>query len=721
VEVVDLSAVLLVGGSSRIPLVGQLVGAELDRPIAVDARPKDVISMGAALFAADTPLPPPGAVEGEVPDWASPPTEPSLPDSPAGGSDPGGDGGANRRPARIAVGVVAVVAVLATAFVLRGKGDEKGDRVGSQASERPTEGYDPRTDGPVADNFDLDGTALDLAWRNDTEGALLGEMSTALLEAAGAEVSGRSIPTNSDALHDGLVAGDIDLGWDGLRQVWRTSLGETGPASADPVELHEAVSAAEAEAPDNHEVVWLDPAAYDPGYTLVVSPENAATSSVRTISDLAGLLDGDGGTATGDVSVCSVLDPTELIDRVEEGYGLELPDWQSTDASELLPQLADGRCTVAIAAPVEGAIDRLDLVPLEDDRGVLGAANPAVGVRSRLLDDLPELRDLFGPVASRLDDSTVRAMMARVGADGEAPATVAQQWLAEQGFIPRPAPTGPPLSEQFDLGGTTFRLGSVETDEQMLLGEITRLSLEATGATVETSSYPPGTTEARDALLAGEIDLYWDHLARVWSLYLDHVHTKRDRQVLYDGIVPADAANGVTWLPPAAFDPGWVVATTRERAAETGVRSIADLEGLPAPGGGDSLVCSEISEALRTWIDDRYGFAPAAFEVVEDDIEGLIDSGDCRFGMVRAATPWFAGLDLVELADPAHAITADGASLAVRTEVADQHPQLAELVERLGDALTQDTVRSLQARVVVDGEDTTDVARSWLQDTGFVP
>ena len=47
----DVAAVLLVGGSSRIPLVGQLVGARLGRPIAVDARPKDAICAGAARIA----------------------------------------------------------------------------------------------------------------------------------------------------------------------------------------------------------------------------------------------------------------------------------------------------------------------------------------------------------------------------------------------------------------------------------------------------------------------------------------------------------------------------------------------------------------------------------------------------------------------------------------------------------------------------------------------
>ncbi len=48
----QLHSVLLVGGSSRIPLVAQLVGAELGRPVAVDAHPKHATSLGAAYQAA---------------------------------------------------------------------------------------------------------------------------------------------------------------------------------------------------------------------------------------------------------------------------------------------------------------------------------------------------------------------------------------------------------------------------------------------------------------------------------------------------------------------------------------------------------------------------------------------------------------------------------------------------------------------------------------------
>ncbi|MGH3866624.1 MAG: Hsp70 family protein [Pseudonocardiaceae bacterium] len=45
----DLDAVLLVGGSSRVPLIAQLVSAELDRPVTVDADPQSAIALGAAL------------------------------------------------------------------------------------------------------------------------------------------------------------------------------------------------------------------------------------------------------------------------------------------------------------------------------------------------------------------------------------------------------------------------------------------------------------------------------------------------------------------------------------------------------------------------------------------------------------------------------------------------------------------------------------------------
>jgi hypothetical protein len=50
----QVSRVLLVGGSSRIPLVAELVSGALGRPIAIDAHPKHAVALGAAVAAAGT-------------------------------------------------------------------------------------------------------------------------------------------------------------------------------------------------------------------------------------------------------------------------------------------------------------------------------------------------------------------------------------------------------------------------------------------------------------------------------------------------------------------------------------------------------------------------------------------------------------------------------------------------------------------------------------------
>jgi actin-like ATPase involved in cell morphogenesis len=62
----DLSAVLLAGGSSRVPLVTQLVFEEFDRPVRVTQHPKFTVALGAATVAAQ-------ALDRPAPAFAPPP------------------------------------------------------------------------------------------------------------------------------------------------------------------------------------------------------------------------------------------------------------------------------------------------------------------------------------------------------------------------------------------------------------------------------------------------------------------------------------------------------------------------------------------------------------------------------------------------------------------------------------------------------------------------
>ncbi len=70
----DIDKILMVGGSSRIPLVSDLVARTMGRPVAVDAHPKFAIALGAAAYAAD---------EGSAPPPPPPPPPPAPPPPPS--------------------------------------------------------------------------------------------------------------------------------------------------------------------------------------------------------------------------------------------------------------------------------------------------------------------------------------------------------------------------------------------------------------------------------------------------------------------------------------------------------------------------------------------------------------------------------------------------------------------------------------------------------------
>ncbi|MDL5154376.1 Hsp70 family protein [Actinomycetospora termitidis] len=78
-----LQAVLLVGGSSRIPLIAQRISEELGRPVAVDSDPKTSIATGAALTIAPRPAPASGTAPVTNP---APVPTPAAPDADAASS-----------------------------------------------------------------------------------------------------------------------------------------------------------------------------------------------------------------------------------------------------------------------------------------------------------------------------------------------------------------------------------------------------------------------------------------------------------------------------------------------------------------------------------------------------------------------------------------------------------------------------------------------------------
>ena len=170
----QIDRVLLVGGSSRIPLVGARVSAHLRRPCSVDADPKHTVALGAAT-AAELAMVAPAAVDPQAegarhdkvdatpkpPQEPDPvPVDPPRPDSsepPMGPITSAGTAQELRRGRVFAgLGVVAFVALLVAGgvFLATGRDSGNGDDPATAVDDSAEQTASDTSDGGDADGGD---------------------------------------------------------------------------------------------------------------------------------------------------------------------------------------------------------------------------------------------------------------------------------------------------------------------------------------------------------------------------------------------------------------------------------------------------------------------------------------------------------------------------------------------------------------------------------------
>lgn len=281
------------------------------------------------------------------------------------------------------------------------------------------------------------------------------------------------------------------------------------------------------------------------------------------------------------------------------------------------------------------------------------------------------------------------------------------------------------------MEGASFKVGSKEFTEQLVLGQITVAALKATGASVEDKTGIQGTTNVRTALTSNELDMYWDYTGTGWTALLGHTPAEapRDPTALYRVVAEEDLRrNQVRWLDMAPLNNTYALATSRARADQLGVHTISDYARLAnsTPDQASMCVASEFLSRDDGWpgVQKAYGFAlPGALVKTVDAgvIYTQIPSGtQCAFGEVGSTDGRIAAQNLVVLDDDKQFFVRYNAALTVRDDVAARYPQLAQIFGPITAKLTDDTVRAMNRQVDVDGALPEEVAQHFLETNGFV-
>jgi osmoprotectant transport system substrate-binding protein len=288
---------------------------------------------------------------------------------------------------------------------------------------------------------------------------------------------------------------------------------------------------------------------------------------------------------------------------------------------------------------------------------------------------------------------------------------------------------GSEAGQKVRLSDLEISIGSKEFTEQKILGQIAIQALEAAGATVEDRTGLAGTDAAREALTSGEIDAYWEYTGTGWVVHLGNTEPISDSQKQYEAVAKEDLTkNQIRWLKPAPSNNSYAVAVRSEAAGVLGVTSLSELGVLSELRPEDATLCAANQFLNREdglpGLERAYDFELPDENIVELEegrIYDAVDEGDrCNFGEVFITDGRIKALDLTVLEDDERFFPVYNPSLTVREEVMSEYPGIADVFAPITEELDNETLRELNAAVVVDGESEESVARQFLKENGLL-
>jgi osmoprotectant transport system substrate-binding protein len=282
-------------------------------------------------------------------------------------------------------------------------------------------------------------------------------------------------------------------------------------------------------------------------------------------------------------------------------------------------------------------------------------------------------------------------------------------------------------------------VGSKDFTENQILGWLIYLMLEDAGYDVENRINLGGTSVNRDALKAGEIDVYPEYTGTSLLFHLpddvegfDGTAISNDPIVSYNTVAALDSiANDLVWLTPAPANNVYAFAVMRDFAEENGLATVADFAEYVNNGGEVVLVTND---EFATRPDGVASFENAyGFDITEDQqivIAGAIPaqtlqalnegSNGANFGMAYGTAGSLVAYDMVLLEDPLNAQPIYANAPVFRGEVIRSNPEIIALLTPVIQLLDNSTQQTLNAAVDVDGESAENVARTFLQENGFL-
>lgn len=273
----------------------------------------------------------------------------------------------------------------------------------------------------------------------DSEGSVLGQIILQVLNANGIKTIDRINFGTPDILRAALENNEVDLVVDytGSGQYYHPEDATDTSIWNDPVKGYEFTAELDFE---KNNIVWLTPSPANNTESIAVRREFSETNNITDMAQLAAYI--NAGNEFKLIAASSFVENPMGLLGYEEAYGFKLTNDQiialsSGNTAEMLKALAEKKNGVnaSLVYGTDGALDKLDLVVLDDPKHIPPVYLPAPVIRKEVLDMYPEIETLLKPIFESLTLEVLQNLNAQVAYDGKDAAEVARTYLEENNFI----------------------------------------------------------------------------------------------------------------------------------------------------------------------------------------------------------------------------------------------------------------------------------------------
>lgn len=270
-------------------------------------------------------------------------------------------------------------------------------------------------------------------------------------------------------------------------------------------------------------------------------------------------------------------------------------------------------------------------------------------------------------------------------------------------------------SSEVQQSSTTIRVGSKDFTENLVIAEIYALALEDNGYTVERVSNISSSL-IHNSIVNDEIDLYPEYTGTgLLSVLGEDMET--DSEKVYK-IVKKEYEKqfNLTWLDYASANDSQGLVIRTEVANSLNIKTISDLQAhaseLRFASQGefdereDGLLGLEKTYGTFNWQSSKVYDNSLKYSVLENDeadvtpaytTEGQLVSTD-KFTLLEDDKQFWPPYNLAPV---------------VRDNILDDNPDIKTILNNISAKLDTETVTELNAKVDVDGQEYTDVAKEY--------